>query len=285
MKPVEPRTTVADLLREGAEALPRTRGIPDPRREAGWLLARALGVDESWLRVHPEESPPVEAVGRYRDWIRRRHAGEPAHHLTGRCSFWGRSFEVSPAVLVPRPETELLVQVVLELPLDGTARVVDVGTGSGSIAVTLAAERQRWRVAALDRSAAALQVARRNAKRHDVSVPMWLGDLTTAADAPLDLVVANLPYVPSDRLAGLPLEVRHDPVAALDGGPDGLDLVRRLLTDVPRLLRPCGGVALEIGEEQADEVAQIAAGCGLALARRVQDLAGCDRVIVLQRRT
>ena len=152
-----------------------------------------------------------------------------------------------------------------------------------AIAVTLAAERPRWRVAALDRSAAALQVARRNARRHDVSVPMWLGDLATAADAPLDLVVANLPYVPSDRLAGLPLEVRHDPVAALDGGPDGLELVRRLLTDVPRLLRPCGGVVLEIGEEQADEVAQIAAGCGLAMARRVQDLAGCDRVIVLQR--
>ncbi len=274
---------MADLLREGAEALPRTAGIPDPRREAGWLLTRALGVDESWLRVHPEEPASAEVTARYRDWLKRRAAGEPAHHLTGRCSFWGRSFEVSPAVLVPRPETELLVQVVLELPVAAAARVVDVGTGSGSIAVTLAAERQQWRVAAVDRSAAALQVARRNAGRHGVSVPMWLGDLTSAADPPLDLVVANLPYIPSHRLGGLSREVRHEPEAALDGGRDGLDVIRRLLSDVPRLLRPCGGVVLELGEEQAEGVAEVAAGCGLAMARRIQDLAGYDRVVVLQR--
>ncbi len=284
MKPVEPRTTVVDLLREGAETLPRTDGLPDPRREAGWLLARAMGVDESWLRIHPEGPVSDDVVARYRDWLQRRATGEPAHHLTGRCSFWGRWFEVTPAVLVPRPETELLVQVVLELAVDDAARVVDVGTGSGSISVTQAAERRRRRVAAVDRSAAGRQVARRNAARHDVSVPMWLGDLTAAADPPLDLVVANLPYIPSDRLAGLSREVRHDPMSALDGGPDGLDAIRRLLSDVPRLLRPCGGVALEIGEEQADGVAEIAARCGLATARRIRDLAGHDRVVVLQRR-
>ncbi len=284
MRVMRPQTTVTDLLREGEAVLPKRDGIPDPRREARWLLARALGVDERWLLVHPESAVEAEAAQRYRNWLGRRRAGEPAHHLTGRCTFWGRSFQVCPAVLVPRPETELLVQVILELALDGAARVVDVGTGSGAIAVTLAAERRRWRVAAVDRWASALLVARRNAERHEVSVPMWLGDLTTAADAPLDLVVANLPYIPSGRMGGLPLEVRHDPGAALDGGPDGLDFVRRLLADLPRLLRPCGGAVLELGEEQADEVAKIAVGHGLAVARRVRDFSGCDRVIVLQRR-
>ena len=283
MIPVEPPTTVADLLREGAEALPPTDGLPNPIREAGWLLSRAMGVDEAWLKIHPEAPVSDDVIASYRLWLLRRAAGEPAHHLTGRCSFWGRSFEVSPAVLVPRPETELLVQVVLELPAADAARVVDVGTGSGAIAITLAAERRRWRVAAVDRSAAALQVARRNAERHDVSVPMWLGDLTSAVDSPLDLVVANLPYVPSDRLAGLSREGGHDPGAALDGGPDGLDAVRRLLGDVPRLLRPCGGVVLELGEDQAEGVAEIAHDWGLAVARRIRDLAGCDRVVVLQR--
>jgi len=281
---MESPTTVADLLREGADTLPQTDGLPHPRREAGWLLSRAMGVDETWLRIHPEAPVSDDVIASYRAWLLRRATGEPAHHLTGRCSFWGRSFEVSPAVLVPRPETELLVRVVLELPAPDTARVVDVGTGSGAIAITLAAQRRRWRVAAVDRSAAALQVARRNAERHDVSVPMWLGDLTSAVDPPMDLVVANLPYVPTGRLADLSREVGHDPVDALDGGPDGLDAVRRLLGDVPRLLRPCGGVILELGEDQADDVAEIATGCGLAVARRIRDLAGCDRVVVVQRR-
>ena len=279
-----PMATVEDLVREGAQVLPTREGIPDPRREARWLLARAQGVDESWLIIHPGAPVPDEAAARFREWLGRRAAGEPAHHLTGRCTFWGRSFEVSPAVLVPRPETELLVQVALELPLSRTARVVDVGTGSGCIAVTLAAERADWRLAAVDRSPAAVAVARRNAARHRVAVELWLGDVMEAVSAPVDLVVANLPYIPSRDLDHLPSEVRHDPQAALDGGPDGLDVVRRLLDEVPRVLRPCGGVVLELGEDQADAVAEIATGCGLAIARRVKDLAGTDRVVVLQRR-
>lgn len=274
----------ADAIDDGANFLPKRRGIPDPRREALWLLARAWGVEEIALRVHPEREVPAEVEARYNDWLRRRAAGEPAHHLIGSCEFWGRDFAVSPAVLVPRPETELLVQVALDLPLSPTARVLDVGTGSGCIAITMAAERPKWRVAAVDRSASALEIARANARRHGVEVANHLGDLTAPVAPPWDLVIANLPYIPTDELARLPDEVGYDPVSALDGGPDGLDLIRRLVTDLPRILRPCGGAVLELGEDQADAVAEIAAEAGLGVARRIKDPGGCERVVVLQPR-
>ena len=259
-------------------------GIPDPRREAEWLLAAAWGIDETTLRLHPEREVPAEIELRYKDWLERRVAGEPAHHLTGICPFWGRDFEVSPAVLVPRPETELVVATALDLPMQKEARVLDVGTGSGCIAMTLAAERPRWRVWAIDRSPAALAVAGRNRDRHGVAVPLILGDLASAVAPPWDLVVANLPYVPTDDVGGVPVEVRHDPPAALDGGGDGLVLVRRLLADLPRLLRPCGGAVLEVGEGQAETVVGLASAVGLAAARRVRDVGGVERVIVLQPR-
>jgi release factor glutamine methyltransferase len=204
--------------------------------------------------------------------------------LTGICPFWGRDFEVSPVVLVPRPETELVVETALELPLSDTASVLDVGTGSGCLAVTLAAERPGWRIFAVDRSAAALSVARRNVRRLGVSVTMWLGDLATAASPPFDLVVANLPYVPTEEIGRLPVEVGHDPKAALDGGIDVLDLVGRLQADLPRLLRGCGGAVLEIGEGQAESIKTVAAEAGLGMALWVRDVGGAQRVVVLQAR-
>ena len=249
-----------------------------------WLLARAWGIEEIALRLHPERVVPSEVEARFRSWLERRAAGEPAHHLTGECEFWGRDFMVSPAVLVPRPETELAIQVALDLPLSPTARALDVGTGSGCIAVSLAAERPKWRVSAVDRSSVALHVARVNADRHGAEISFHRGDLTAAIAPPWDLVVANLPYVPTVDLGGLPMEVRRDPASALDGGPDGLDLVRRLIKDLPRLLRPCGGAVLEIGEDQVDAVAVLAATAGLGVARRIEDPGGCERVIVLQPR-
>jgi release factor glutamine methyltransferase len=271
-----------ELITECARLLPRRKGIPDPRREAAWLLAAAWGVEETTLRLNPEREVPPEVERRYRGWLERRAAGEPAHHLTGTCPFWGRDFEVSPDVLVPRPETELIVSAALDLPLSTNARVLDVGTGSGCIAVTLAAERPRWRVWTVDRSLSALTVARRNASRLGVAVPLWCGVLATAVAPPWDLVVANLPYVPSSTIMATPIEVRHDPRSALDGGEDGLDLLRSLVADLPRLLRPCGGAVLEVGEEQANRVVELAAAAGLAVARRIRDVGGVERVLVLE---
>ena len=276
--------TVEDLLASGARTLPRRAGIPDPRRESSWLLAHAWGVDELWLRLRPAKQVPVEVEVRFRQWLARRAAGEPAHHLTGGCTFWNREFTVTPRVLIPRPETELVVQTALELPLSARARVLDIGTGSGCLAITLAAERPGWRVVAVDRSPAALEVARCNRDRYRAEVSLICGDLMGALGGGFDLVVANLPYLPSDRLAELPSEVDRDPRQALDGGVDGLLLIRRTIADLPRLLTPCGGAVLELGEEQVESVADAARCSGLAVARRVRDIAGCERVIVLQRR-
>ena len=176
-----------------------------------------------------------------------------------------------------------MVAAALELPLAGGALALDVGTGSGCLAVTLAAERPRLEVDAVDRSLAALAVARRNARQHGTGVRLACADLGSCLLGGYELVVANLPYVPSGRLGALPLEVRRDPVLALDGGGDGLDLVRALLTDLPRLLASGGSAVLELGEDQADAVAVLAGPVGLAVVRRVRDLSGCERVVVLQR--
>ncbi len=276
--------TVKEALQIATAMLPPREGIPDPGREAAWLLGAAWGVDEITLKLHPEREVPAEVEGRFRDWLERRAAGEPAHHLTGECPFWGRQFEVNPDVLVPRPETELVVETALELLLPAEARVLDVGIGSGCLAITLAAERPGWRVSAVDRSPPALAVARRNAERHGVELTLWLGDLATAVDPPWDLVVANLPYVPTGDLDRLPVEVRHDPRAALNGGCDGLDFVRALIADLQRLLRRCGGAVLEIGDGQAGAVAELASAADLAVARRLRDPGGCERVVVLQPR-
>jgi len=276
--------TVEELLCAGARALPRRQGLLDPRRESSWLLAHAWGVDELWLRLRPVEQVPDEVADRFRGWLERRTAGEPAQHLTGSCTFWNRDFTVSPQVLIPRPETELVVRTALELPLSERARVLDVGTGSGCLAITLAAERPGWRMVAVDRSLTALQMARRNRDQHRVEVALVCGDLTSGVGVGFDLVVANLPYIPSDRLAELPPEVGHDPLQALDGGVDGLVLIRRAISDLPRLLTNCGGAVLELGEEQAESVTTAARAAGLAVARSVRDVGGCERVIVLQRR-
>ena len=274
--------TCDELLHEAAAGLPRRAGIPNPIREATWLLAAAWGVPETRLRARPEAVVPPEVAERFQGWVRRRAAGEPAEHLTGWCRFFGRDLEVSPAVLVPRPETELVVETALALGVSRTARVADVGTGSGCLAVTLVLERPEWRVTAVDRSAAALGVARTNARRLGARVQFVRADLATALTPPVDLVVANLPYVPSREIGRLPIEVRHDPVSALDGGADGLDLVGSLVDDLPRLLPRCGAAILEIGEDQADAVTERARARRLAVARTIRDVAGVDRVLVLQ---
>ena len=185
---------------------------------------------------------------------------------------------------MPRPETELAVATALDLVLSRDSRVLDVGTGSGCIAITLAAERPRWRVSGLDRSLAALIVARRNRAHHRVDVSFFQGNLVAAVGPPWDLIVANLPYVPTPDLERLSMEVGRDPEVALDGGADGLDLVRRLLSELPRILRSCGGAVLEIGDGQADAVSKLAYGVGLAVARKIRDMSGTERVVVLQPR-
>lgn len=273
---------VSQALQHGASSLPRRTGLPDPRRESAWLLAAAWAKQETWLRAHPEAQLPAAIEDRYLRWIGQRSVGVPAHHLTGECTFWGRDFAVTPSVLIPRPESELIIETALQLSIGASSKVLDIGTGSGCLAVTLAIERPGWKVFGIDRSFDAIAVAKRNVRRWEREVWLGVGDLATPVTGAFELIVANLPYVPQGEIGALSEEVRHEPMLALDGGPDGLREIRRLLGDVSRILKPCGGLILELGEDQADEVAALARRERLAVARRIRDLAGCERVLVLQ---
>ena len=276
--------TVGELHAEGAAALPPRDGLPDPAREARWLLARALDRNEAWVLAHGEESVPRHVESVYRAWLRRRAEGEPAHYIAGVCPFWGRLFAVTPAVLIPRPETELIVECALRVERRARPRVLDVGTGSGCLAVTLALELPGARVAATDLSPEAVAVARRNALSLGAEVGFSAGDLASHVRGPFDLVVANLPYVPQGEISGLSVEIRaFEPRLALDGGEDGADLLRTLLADLPRLLAPGGHALLEMGDRQRSGLQERIAANGLAEVHRGLDHAGIERVLVLSR--
>ncbi|HUK12323.1 MAG TPA: peptide chain release factor N(5)-glutamine methyltransferase [Thermoanaerobaculaceae bacterium] len=276
--------TLAELLREGAARFDRREGLPDPPREARWLLARALDRPEAWLLAHAADEVPSTAAELFRGWVARRGSGEPAHYIVGSCPFWGREFLVSPAALIPRPETELIVECTLRLPVAADPRVVDIGTGCGCLAVTLALEFRGASVAATDISVPALELARRNAHRFAAPVRFAAGNLAAALRPPFDLVVANLPYLPAADIAVLPTDIRDfEPGLALAGGEDGAELLRRLIPDLPRLLAPTGFALLEMGPLQRERLHPMLAGLGLAEVERGLDHAGIERVLVLRR--
>jgi release factor glutamine methyltransferase len=237
------------------------------------------------LSLHIDPSPPgADALARYEALLVRRERREPVAYLLRRAEFYSREFLVTPAVLVPRPETEHLVEAALALlPSDRPALVVDVGTGSGCIAVTLAAELPRIRVLAVDRSAGALSVARENARRHGVAdrVPLLRADLLEAVRGPVDLVVSNPPYVGAGD--DVDPEVRHEPPEALFAGPDGLDAYRRIAPAAARVLRPGGTLLLETPGAQVAEIHGLCRKAGLEPDQPIRDLAGAERVVRCRR--
>ena len=230
--------------------------------DAQTALAALTQRSRAALLAHPEaQLTPAEAE-RVRQWAVRLARGEPLPYVLGEWPFYGRPFYVAPAVLIPRPETETLVETVLEtLPPQQALRVVDVGTGSGCIALTLALERPAWFVVGADVSWPALQVARRNRERYrlEARVPLVQADLLGPLAGPWDAVVANLPYVPDWMLPFLPVS-RWEPYQALAGGPDGLTFLRRLLEQAASRLRAGGHVFLELSPEQAPQVRAWLAG-------------------------
>jgi release factor glutamine methyltransferase len=267
---------VRDELASGTATL-AAAGCSTPRLDAELLLAQALGVDRAGLVIAARDELPAAAGGRYRALLARRAVREPFAYIAGRQEFRHLSLEVDPRVLIPRPETELLVEVGLGLPAG--ARVADVGTGSGAVALALKDERPDLRVWGIDRSARALEVARANGRALGLDVGWLHGDLLGAR--PYDAVLANLPYV-ADGAELAPEIAAFEPPGALFAGPDGLDQIRRL---VPLAGARCDVslLALEVGSDQAEAVATLVAAAGFAEVVRLRDLAGHERVVVGRR--
>jgi len=274
-------TTVGDLLAESAAGLADRAGA-GARAEAEILLAHCLGCDRTALWASPETAVPSAVAAACRALARRRAAGEPVAYLVGHRGFWTLELEVTPAVLIPRPETELLVeQVLAAFPADAPVRLVDLGTGSGAIALAVAAERPCWEILATDAAADALAVARRNAARLGlVAVAFRLGDWAQAfrPGERFSVIVSNPPYVAEGDPHLVEGDLPWEPRAALVAGPDGLDAIRRLVATAPAHLAPGGWLLLEHGADQGAAVRAILAGAGLDAVHTVRDLAGLERV-------
>lgn len=280
--------TIAQALTEATGVL-RAAGVPDPRREASSLLAHATQFDRTAQLTHAERTLTPEELSVFESFVGRRATGEPLQYITGRQDFFGLAFEVTPDVLIPRPETELLVEAALEL-LEETSspRVCDVGTGSGCIAVSILWMRKDAQAFALDISPAALAIAERNAARNNVRDRMTyrISDCFAALDssnARFSMIVSNPPYVPENDLATLQREVRdHEPRIALTPGGDGLQIIRRLLDDAPRFLTFGGYLLMEIGFNQRAAVERLIDSRVWTLADVRPDLQGIPRIVVVR---
>lgn len=282
--------TIAEALRRGAAVL-RLAGIEDAELEAEVLLRHTLGLSRAHLFLRLQDELDPEDERRFRRLLDRRRAHVPTAYLTGHREFYGLDLFVAPGVLIPRPETEHVVEEALRVGRSLLARqervtLVDVGTGAGAIALAVAKHLPALRVLAVDCSSAALAVAELNARRLRLAgrVTFLHGDLLQPVHEPVDIVAANLPYIPSHVIPTLQPEVRdHEPRQALDGGPDGLRVIDRLLGQVPSHLRGGHGtVILEIGFDQAEPLRALVAerlpGAALSFTR---DLAGIERVAVI----
>jgi release factor glutamine methyltransferase len=284
--------TLSDALRRGRKRL-ASAGSETPGLDAEVLLRHVLGIDRTELFVRLPELIAMDALATYDRLVEERAGHVPVAYLTGEREFMGLTFEVGPGVLVPRPETELLVAWAVSWlgnPGQEHAAVVDVGTGSGAIAIGIASAMEPdWsgRIIAADLSPVAISIADRNRVRlgggHQFALVQ--GSLTSWLRGPVSLMVANLPYLRPDQIEENP-SLAAEPRLALDGGPDGLDLIRRLLDDGPRVLAPGGAIGLEIDPSQRDDVVDLARR---AFPRSqvlvLRDLAGFDRHVTIQTRS
>lgn len=256
--------------------------------DARILAQKVLGWDAARLHTDGTQPAPPGFAEAFEALAARRAAREPIAYLTGIREFWNLDFEVSPAVLIPRPETEFIVEAVLDL-FPGTKAplaMCDAGTGSGCLAISIAKERPEARITATDISLAALEVARRNAARHGVADRIEFVEADLLGNAgPFDLLVSNPPYVPEDERSAVPPEVReYEPSAALFGGPDGLDVIRRLVAAAPAALSAGGWLLFEIGAGQAGPVRSlISSVAGLTMTEFRRDLQGIERTAVVRR--
>ena len=263
-----------------ADAVKRLTAVSDsPRLDAELLLARALDVPRSYLFAHPEDELDTAASMRFSTTIENRAAGEPLAYITGEKEFWSMNLMVTRDTLVPRPETEILVdQALLRIARDAVVRILDAGTGSGAIALAIAKERPLCEVVATDFSAAALAIAKENARQHSLpNIEFLQGDwFEPVAGQLFDVIVTNPPYVPSEDPD---LErLKHEPLSALASGADGLDAIRRIAVDAISVIKPGGALLIEHGDEQHAAVAEILVAAGWTDIGVTNDLAGVPRV-------
>jgi len=286
--------TIAEAIREGARRLAQS-GVTEEIRASGSLLRHLLGIDRTQLLTRSNEQIAGQTYQSFLDLVARRGRGEPLQYITGQQEFYGLDFFVNPDVLIPRPETEFLVEKVIaltkELPRDAQPLIVDVGTGSGCIAVTLATHLPNAKLFATDISSAALDVARKNAERHAVEgrIGFIAGDLlepltNRELEERVDIIASNPPYVLESKPELVQREVRDwEPHVALFGGPDGLEFYRRLLADIGQYLKRGGFAVIEIGYSQLSAISDLVSASSLDLVEVTRDLQGIPRTLSLQR--
>lgn len=274
--------TLTEAQAEAVRML-RSRRIDVPDLTARVLLAHVLQRDQAWLVSHSLDELAADRLEALRTSVRQRCDGVPTQYIRGFQEFYGREFLVTPDVLIPRPETEHLVEAALERLRPGHS-VADIGTGSGAVAISLAKESVGARIFGSDISLPAVKVARSNAERLQADVCLCAGDLATAfLNERFDLVVSNPPYVPLDDAPGLQRELSREPPVALFGGTDGLQVIRDLLRSVPRVLKPGGWFLCEIGFNSRPGVERLLHRCGWSHPQFLTDLAGIDRVLVVRK--
>ena len=268
-------TIIASLLR--AAELPDS---PTARLDAELLLAAALGKSRSYLHTWPEKIVSSESALIFADYLQRRRAGEPVAYILGQQGFWNLDLEVAPHTLIPRPDTELLVETALQLLPTTPANVLDLGTGSGAIALALASERAAWQVTAVDRVLEAVALAERNRQRlalDNVTVlsSHWFSAL---ADHRFDLIISNPPYIAAGDVHLAEGDVRFEPESALVAGPDGLDDIREIVAAAPQHLNPGAWLMLEHGYDQGAPVRDLLQGAGFTQVESRKDLGAHERI-------
>lgn len=274
---------VGALLCQGGAAL-RAAGIENARMEARWLLAHVLDATPEALLRDPRAEVAPDAAARFEAALARRAAREPLAFITGRAGFWTLELEVAPHTLIPRADTETLVEAVLARGV-APQRVLDLGTGTGALLLAVLSEFPEATGVGVDLKPEAAALAARNAARTGLAprAAFLAGDWATALEARFDLVLSNPPYIAAAEIPALMPEVaRHEPASALDGGADGLDAYRAITTALPRLLAPGGAAVLELGVGQAEAVAALAQATGLSVAGLRADLSGIPRAILLE---
>ncbi len=279
--------SIRALRRSAVEKL-RAAGIKTAELDARVLICHALGIEEASLLAASDAPASEEAQTRCEHYVYRRISGEPVARLVGFKEFWSRLFKLNQDTLVPRPETETIVEAALAAfpEREAVLRVLDLGTGSGILLAAILSERPQASGIAIDRSERALTLARENLGLLGLGARARFicGDWADALCQTFDLIVANPPYIPSGKIAELPCEVReHDPLLALDGGEDGLEAYRKIIRELPRLLLPKGVAVLELGIGQETTVASIARGMHMAVDEPARhDLAGIARAVILR---